>query len=415
MPKPNSRRNLIQPQGYTIKLMAKLQTLKDINCDSKAVFLRVDYNVVEDGKVIDEFRIQQSIPTIMALLAKNCKIILASHNGRPENGYDKKLSLRPVAQVLADLIKKPVGFVDDCVGPEVELEVGKLKPGEILLLENLRFHSAEEKNNYNFAKSLAGLADVYVDDAFANAHRAHASMVGVPKFLPHASGLLMQQEFEKLTALLNVPARPFIAIIGGVKISTKIEVLKSLLNKADTVIIAGAMANTFLQAQGYQIGKSITEKDYIATAKDIIEYAKQNKVELIMPTDFVVAEKAKHGVKHRRVASNKIESNDITLDIGKETMKSLWPIIKSAKTIFWNGTLGMAEIPDFAWASRDLAHMIALRKNDAETVIGGGDTAAFISKLAMRNRFGFVSTGGGASLELLSGVKLPAIEALMGK
>jgi len=393
--------------------MHKLLTLKDVDYSRKTVFLRVDYNVVESGKVIDEFRIQQSIPTIRALLAKNCKIILASHNGRPENGFDKNLSLRPVAQVLADLIKKPVGFVDDCVGPEVELEVSKLRPGEILLLENLRFHRAEEKNNYNFAKSMAGLADIYIDDAFANVHRAHASMVEVPKFLPHASGLLMQQEYERLTALLNVPARPFVAIIGGVKISTKIEVLKNLINKADTVIIGGAMANTFLQAQGYQIGKSITEENYIGTAKGIIEYARLKKVELILPKDFIVAKKPRQGIKHHQVDSSKIEKDDIALDIGKETMKTIWPIIKSAKTIFWNGTLGMAEIPDFAWASRDLAHMIALRKNKADTVIGGGDTAAFISKLAMRDRYGFISTGGGASLELLAGTKLPGLEVLM--
>ncbi len=395
--------------------MPKLLTLADINYAKKVVYLRVDYNVVEDGKVIDEFRIQQSIPTIRKLLAADCKIILASHNGRPTNGPSQALSLRPVAQVLANLIDKPVGFVDDCVGPEVELEVGKLKPGELLLLENLRFHKAEEKNNANFAKSMANLAEVYVDDAFANVHRAHASMVGLPKFLPHCAGLLMQQEYERLSSLLGVPARPFVAIIGGVKISSKIGVLQSLLKKANTIFIAGAMANTFIQALGYEIGKSSTEQDCIQTAKDIIKSAKQNKVNLILPTDFVVATSARQGVKHRLVRLDKIEKNDIALDIGKQTMKAIWPVLESAKTIFWNGTLGMAELPDFAWASRDLAHMIALRKNKADTIIGGGDTAAFIHKLAMQGRFDFVSTGGGASLELLAGEKLPGIEALMSK
>ena len=393
--------------------MSKLITLAQLKPKSKKIFLRVDYNVVEDGKVIDEFRIEQSLATIRELLKNNCSIILASHNGRPEGKPNPKLSLRPVAQVLATMLKKPVGFVADCIGKEVAEEAYKLKTGELLLLENLRFHEAEEKNNAAFARSLANLAEVYVDDAFANAHRAHASMVGVPKYLPHAAGLLMEQEYTKLNSLLTLPSRPFVAIIGGAKISTKIEVLQSLIKKVDTLFIGGAMANTFLQATGYDVGKSKTEEDYINTAKEIIKLAKENKVKLVLPVDVVVAEKPEHGANHCTVGVGKITKNEMALDIGKETMKSILPDIKSAKTIFWNGTLGIAEIPEFAWASRDLAHMMALRKGKAETVIGGGDTTAFIEKLAMHNRFSFVSTGGGASLELLAGKKLPAIEALM--
>lgn len=393
--------------------MKHLLTFKDLDLANKKVFLRVDYNVVEDGKVIDEFRISQSLPTIKELLAKNCAIILASHNGRPEGKPNKKLSLKPVVKVLEKLLKRTVDFADDCVGSAAANQAKELKPTQLLLLENLRFHEAEEKNNSLFAKSLSNMADLYIDDAFANAHRAHASMVGIPKYLPHAAGILMQQEYSRLTNLLEVPTRPFMAIIGGAKISTKIEVLEALIKKVDTIFIGGAMANTFLQALGYSVGKSITEQEEVQTAKEIIHKSKENNVDLLLPADVVVASKIEQGAKHRIVGVGKIESNDIALDIGRSTMKSLIPHINKSKTIFWNGTLGYAEIADFSWASRDLAHLMALRKNKADTVIGGGDTTAFIEKLGMHDRFDFVSTGGGASLELLSGKKLPAIEVLM--
>lgn len=392
--------------------MKKLLTLKDIDYKDKKVFLRVDFNVVEDGKVIDKFRIKRSLPTINNLLNSGCSIVIASHNGRPE-GFDKNLSLRPVAQVLADMIKKPVGFVDDCVGQEVSDEVKELKKGDVLLLENLRFHDAEEKNNALFAKSLASFAQVYIDDAFANAHRAHASMVGVPKYLPHAAGILMQDEYERLSNLMIKPKKPYLAVIGGAKISTKIEVLKNLIEHVDTLFIAGAMANTFLQAQGYEIGKSISEEDCLDEAKEIMNMAEAKGIDLILPRDLVVAQKVQHGVKHRTVGVNKILKDDIALDIGKETMGSIMSVVNEAMTIFWNGTLGYAEIPEFAWASRDMAHMMAIRKNKADTIIGGGDTAGFIGKIGMNKSYSFVSTGGGASLELLSGKKLPGLEALM--
>ena len=393
--------------------MSKLSTLKDIDYRGKRIFLRVDFNVVVDGKITEEFRIKQAIPTIQQLLNNGCSIVIASHNGRPDGKVDKALSLRPVAQALPNLIKKDVTFVDDCVGREAAEEAFNLGPGGILLLENLRFHSAEEKNNSAFAKALAGLAEVYVDDAFANAHRAHASMVGVPKYLPHAAGILMQNEYEIINHLLDVPQRPFMAVIGGVKISSKIEVLESLIKKVNTLFIGGAMANTFLQAMGYRIGKSVTEEDYVDTAKSLILKAKKRGVDLILPTDVVVAQSPKHGVRHRTVGVSKIQNNEIALDIGKESMKNLIPKIREAKTIFWNGTLGMAEIPEFAWASRDLAHMMAIKKGRADTIIGGGDTTAFIEKMGMQNKYRFVSTGGGASLELLAGKKLPGIQALM--
>jgi phosphoglycerate kinase len=390
----------------------KIKTLKDLDYKNKRVYLRVDFNVVENGKIIDEFRIEQSIPTIRELLSKKCSIILASHNGRPEGKPDKKLSLRPVAQALANILKIPVGFVGDCVGEEVSKESHDLKAGEILLLENLRFHEAEEKNNSLFAKSMARLADVYVDDAFANAHRAHASMVGVPKYLPHAAGLLMEKEFKTLTGLLEFPHKPFFAAIGGAKISTKIEVIKKLVKKADVIFIGGAMANTFLQAKGYEIGMSMTEKEHTKTAIEIIELAEKCNTKIILPKDVVVSSNMREEGEARTIAIDNIGKKDIVLDIGKETMRGLIPTLKSAKTIFWNGTLGYAEMKQYAWASKDLAHLMAIRKNHAETIIGGGDTTAFIEKMGMQNKFTFVSTGGGASLELLAGKKLPAIEAL---
>lgn len=352
--------------------MAKLLTLKDLDYKNRRVFLRVDYNVVENGKVTDEFRVRQSLPTIQQLLSNGCSLVLASHNGRPEGRVVKELSLRPVAQLLANILKTKVSFVDDCIGRESAEEAIGLKPGGVLLLENLRFHEAEEKNNAAFARALASMAEVYVDDAFANAHRAHASMVGVPKYLPHAAGLLMEREYDMISHLMNLPRRPYMAIIGGVKISSKIEVLENLIKKVDILFIGGAMANTFLQAMGYKIGDSITEDEYVGTAKDLISLAHKNGVDLILPSDVVVAKKPQNGIKHHTVGVSKIQNGDMALDIGKETMKKLIPKIKTAKTIFWNGTLGIAEIPDFSWASRDLAHLMALRKSKAETIIGGG-------------------------------------------
>lgn len=296
--------------------MSKLATLSSLNYRNKKVFLRVDYNVVEGGKIIDKFRIEQSLPTLLQLLNNGCSVILASHNGRPDGRVDDKLSLRPVAQVLANLINKKVVFLDDCIGSEVARETSLMKPGEVILLENLRFHAAEEKNNASFAKALASLADVYVDDAFANAHRSHASMVGVPKYLPHAAGVLMQNEYETIEHIISIPDRPYLAVIGGAKISTKIEVLESLVAKVNTLFIGGAMLNTFLQALGYNVGKSITEPDCIGVAKKIIQMAESKGIDLIIPKDVVVAKSAKHGAKYHTVGVGKIQKDDIVLDIG---------------------------------------------------------------------------------------------------
>ena len=393
--------------------MSKILTLNEIDINKLRVFLRVDYNCVKDGKVIDDFRVKQSLDTIKYLLDRQCSIVIASHNDRPEGKYEKSMSLRPVAQVLANMIKRPVGFVDDCIGKNSFKEARELKPGEVLLLENLRFHKGEEKNSSKFAKSLSALADVYVDDAFANAHRKHASMVAITKYLPHVAGLLMQKEYETITKMMDKPAEPFTAIVGGSKISTKIDFLNKLLEVVNTIFVGGAMANTFLASQGYDMASSFYEPKYVKTARSIIDAAKKKGVNLVLPNDLVVAKQVKTGVIYSNLSIGDLKSGDIALDIGRDTMKNVRPLVNSSKTIFWNGTLGMTEIDEFSKASRELTKMISAKKKSSMTVVGGGDTAGFVQSINALDDFTFVSTGGGASLELVSGNRLPAIEVLL--
>lgn len=393
--------------------MSKILTINEIDINKLRVFLRVDYNCVKDGKVNDNFRVKQSLDTIKYLLDRQCSIVIASHNDRPEGKYEKSMSLRPVAQVLANIIKRPVGFVDDCIGKNSLREARDLKPGEVLLLENLRFHKGEEKNSSKFAKSLSSLADVYVDDAFANAHRKHASMVAITKYLPHVAGLLMQKEYETITKMMDKPAKPFTAIVGGSKISTKIDFLNKLLEVVNTIFVGGAMANTFLASQGHDMASSFYEPKYLKMAQNIIDAAKKRGVNLVLPNDLVVAKQAKTGVSHSNVNIGDLKNGDIALDIGRDTMKNVKPIINSSKTIFWNGTLGMTEIEEFSKASRGLTRMISAKKKSSMTVVGGGDTAGFVQSINALDDFTFVSTGGGASLELVSGNRLPAIEVLL--
>lgn len=390
--------------------MSKLLTLEDIDVANKRVFLRVDYNVVADGKIIDEFRVRASLPTINYLLEQNCSIILASHNGRPDGKVVESLSLRPVAKLLPRLLGRDVIFLDDCVGEDVRKEAEYLRAGDIMLLENLRFHPEEEKNDSTFASQLADLAEVYVDDAFAAIHRAHASTVGVAQLLPHAAGRLVQIEYETIEMLMHKPKRPYTAVIGGAKISDKIEVLVELLKHVDALLIGGAMANTFLAALGTNMRSSKLEKSSFADAKKIISLAKKNKVRLVLPSDVVVAKEAKANHHGRVVEIDKLKAGDMALDIGPATMEMFDAVLQDSKTIFWNGTLGIAELPVFAVASRDLAH--AMISSHAQTIVGGGDTAAFVDQQNLAEHFGFVSTGGGASLELLAGKKLPGLEIL---
>ncbi len=393
--------------------MNKLLTLEDINIENKKVFLRVDYNVVTDGKIIDEFRVSSSLSTIKYLLEKNCSIILASHNGRPGGKRVESMSLRPVAKLLPRLLNRDVIFLDDCIGEEVQDTAKYLRPGDILLLENLRFHSGEESNNAAFAKELASLAEVYVDDAFAAVHRAHASTVGVPKLLPHCAGKLVQKEYEMFTMLMDKPPRPYTAVIGGAKTSDKIAVLSELLRHVNALLIGGAMANTFLAAAGHNLRGSKIEKDSIKDALKIIQSAKRRKVKLLLPSDLVVAKKVDNRQKGKVVKVDKLVPGDLALDIGPDTMDVFNKIVSQSHTVFWNGTMGIAEIPAFAKASDSLAH--AMISSDAQTIVGGGDTAAFVDKINLNEHFSFVSTGGGASLELLAGKKLPGLEVLMRK
>ncbi len=393
--------------------MNKLLTLDNVDIENKKVFLRVDYNVVTDGKIIDEFRVISSLPTIKYLLERNCSIILASHNGRPNGKRVESMSLRPVAKLLPRLLNRDVIFLDDCVGEEVDKTAGYLRPGDIMLLENLRFHPGEESNNKDFAKQLAALAEFYIDDAFATVHRAHASTVGVPKLIPHAAGKLVQKEYEMFSMLMNKPAHPYTAIIGGAKVSDKIDVLRELLKHVDTLLIGGAMANNFLVAQGYSLRSSKVEKSNIKDALTIINSAKRHGVKLVLPTDLVVAKKVDARQKGRVVDIDKLEPGDMALDIGPDTMKVFNKNVSQSKTVFWNGTMGIAELPAFAIASESLAH--AMISSDAQTIVGGGDTAAFVDTEGLAEHFSFVSTGGGASLELLAGKKLPGLEVLMTK
>lgn len=390
--------------------MSKLLTLDDIDVANKRVFLRVDYNVVDNGKIIDEFRVQASLETINYLLEQNCSIILASHNGRPNGKVVESLSLRPVAKLLPRLLNRDVIFLDDCVGEAVQKEVEYLRAGDILLLENLRFHAEEEKNDSEFAAQLADLAEIYIDDAFAAVHRAHASTVGVAQLLPHAAGRLVQKEYETFEMLMHKPKRPYTAVIGGAKISDKIEVLIELIKHVDALLIGGAMANTFLAALGNNMRSSIVEKNSFAAAKKIINLAKKNKVNLILPVDLVVAKQAKANQHGRVVEIGKLKPGDMALDVGPATMEVFDQVLQNSKTIFWNGTLGIAELRVFAVASKDLAH--AMINSKAQTIVGGGDTAAFVDQHDLAEQFGFVSTGGGASLELLAGKKLPGLEVL---
>lgn len=391
--------------------MKQLKPLEDLIVRGKRVFLRVDFNVpIDNGKVGDELRIAAAIPTINYLIRQGAIVILASHLGRPDGKPTEKYSLEPVAIVLSELLKREVFFMHDCVGEKVKSKVMELKPGQVALLENLRFHAEEEDNDPQFAKELASLGEVYIDDAFAVVHRAHASLVGVPKLLPHAAGKLVQSEVARLTGLLTAPAHPFVAIIGGAKISDKIDFMHSLLEKVDTLIIGGAMANTFLAAQGHAMGKSVLDKEGFVAAMDIMKIAERKHIHVVLPVDVVVADKPEEGQKSRTVMVGQLNENDMALDIGPMTTTSINAALHGAKTIFWNGTLGYSEVKAFASGSLHLAKHIASLK--ALSVIGGGDTAGFVDGIGMHDDFGFISTGGGAALEILAGKELAALKPL---
>jgi phosphoglycerate kinase len=389
-------------------------SLSDLDLRSKRVFMRVDFNVpLSNGRVTDDTRIQAAIPSIAYVLEHGGRLILASHLGRPKGKPDSKYSLKSVAIRLGELMQKPVQFAPDCVGPEVERLVSELKDGDMLLLENLRFHAEEEKNDPAFAKQLAALCDVYVNDAFGAAHRAHASTVGITVYVRQAAaGFLMQKEIEMLSRALTRAEKPYVAIVGGAKISDKIELIENFINIANTVLIGGAMAYTFLRAKGLETGKSLVEVDKIEIAKELMAKASRKQVAIELPVDHVVAA-GLDSTDSEVVSVQNTPPDRMGLDIGPQTVERYSQIIGQAKTIVWNGPMGVFENPKFAQGTFAVARAVA--EANAFSIVGGGDSAAAVAKSGVESKISHISTGGGASLEFLSGQKLPGVEALTDK
>lgn len=388
-----------------------MKSIRDLPLEGKRTFLRVDFNVpLADGKVLDATRIVETLPTIRYAIENGARVVCASHLGKPKGQRKPELSLAPVALELARQLQKPVRFADDCVGPEVERLVAELEPGEVLLLENLRFHPGEESNDPEFARSLAALADVYVNDAFGSSHRAHASVTGVPALVTRkGAGFLLEKEVRELSRLLD-PERPFAAILGGAKISGKIDTLRVLARRADTLLVGGGIANHFVRAIGLSVGRSLIEEDKIAVAREILDFCRANRKEIALPTDFVVAASPDDGAQARTVGISNIPPDAMALDVGQKTLEQFERLLDPARTIFWNGPLGVFEKPPFDRGTRALALLLA--ESDAITVVGGGESVAAVQQLGVADRFTHVSTGGGASLEFIASGKLPGIEAL---
>ena len=394
-------------------------TIQDLDLCGKRVFIRVDFNVpLKDGIVTDDTRIRETLPTLKLAIEKGGRLVLASHLGRPKGGPDPKYSLKPAAKKLEELLSKPVAFASDCVGPEAEAKSKALKDGDVLLLENVRFHPEEEKNDEAFSKQLAALCDgVFVCDAFGSAHRAHASVVGITKFVKQsAAGLLMEKEIAYIGKAVSNPTRPFVAILGGAKVSDKIEVVENLMKIADAMLIGGGMAYTFLKAQGLPIGKSLVEEDKIDLAKKILAEAKQKNFKFLLPSDHVIAPEFKADAPSKVVDAGTTTADQMGLDIGPKTVAAYAVEIARAKTIVWNGPMGVFEMPAFAKGTLEIAKAVAAATTGgAISIIGGGDSVAAVHQCGLANKISHISTGGGASLEYLGGRKLPGVEALTNK
>jgi len=392
--------------------MAK-RSIRDLDVENKRVLLRVDYNVPmsKEGAITDDKRILETLPTIRYLLEKNATVIIVTHMGRPDGKVVESLRLDKVAQRLSALIGKPVSKLNSVVGPATTEAVANAKPGEIIMLENVRFLKEEKTGSEELAKQLAALADLYVDDAFATAHRPDTSVAGVPQFLPSAAGFLLQKEIDVLETVTTSATKPFIAILGGAKVSDKIGLIKNLLTKTNAVLIGGGMAFTFLKAKGYGVGFSLVEEDYLKVADEIMEEAKARGTRLLLPVDVVVTNEIKEGGSHRVVDIEEIPADRIGVDIGPETLAAFQVEVAAASTIIWNGPMGVIEIAEFAEGTKALARSIASNSN-ALTVAGGGETASVIDFLGLQKDFKHVSTGGGAFLEYLEGKQLPGIEAI---
>ncbi len=391
--------------------MFSKKTIEDIDVKGKRVLVRVDFNVpLKEGVVGDDTRIRAALPTIEYLLNHGAAVILCSHLGRPKGGPEAKFSMRPVGEYLSKLLGKPVAFAEDCIGKKAEEAAARLQPGQILLLENTRFHAGEEKNDPEMAKSLASLADVYVNDAFGTAHRAHASTEGVARYLPAVAGYLLEKEIKYLGAAVADPKRPFVAILGGAKISDKIGVIKNLIAKADAILIGGGMANTFLKAQGYPVGDSLVEDDALETARELL---KSGEKKLRLPVDMVLGDRFDAAAEMKTTPTGAVPEGWRILDIGPETVAAYGKILETAGTVVWNGPMGVFEFPNFAKGTFGIARAIAGSK--AVSIIGGGESVAAIQQSGLAGKITHISTGGGASLEMLEGLVLPGVAALQDK
>jgi phosphoglycerate kinase len=391
--------------------MFNKKTVADIDVNGKRVLVRVDFNVpIKDGEVADDTRIRAALPTINYLLEHGAAVILCSHLGRPKGGPDPAFSLRPAAEHLSELIDRPVAFAEESVGPKAEQAAKNLNPGDVLVLENTRFNPGETKNDPEMAKQLASLADLYVDDAFGSAHRAHASTEGVTHYLPAVAGFLMEKEIRYLGQAIADPKRPFIAILGGAKISDKIGVIRNLLDKADQILIGGGMANTFFKAQGYPVGDSLVEDDVLDTARELLS---QGGKRLRLPVDVVIADRYEAEAERKVMAMASVPDGWRILDIGPETVKSFGKVIAESQTVVWNGPMGVFEFPRFAEGTFGVARAVA--ESGATSIIGGGDSVAAVQQAGLADQITHISTGGGASLEMLEGVELPGLAALQDK
>lgn len=394
--------------------MAEMRTIEDLDAQGKRVLVRVDYNVpIKDGEVTDDTRIRASLPTLERLLEQGASLVLMSHRGRPSGeGFEEAFTLRPAALRLAELLGKPVSFATDTIGEDAQAKVAALGSGDIVVLENLRFDKREKKNDAEFAAELAKLGDVYVNDAFGTAHRAHASTAGVAELLPAYAGKLMEREVATLSGMLENPRRPFAAILGGSKVSDKIKVIDALMDTCDTLIIGGGMCFTFLLAQGKSVGTSLKEEDWVERAAEMLKKADEKGVQLLLPVDVVVADAFANDANTLTVSVDEIPDDMMGLDIGPETAKLYADAIANAQTIFWNGPMGVFEMPAFEAGTKAVALAVA-DNADADSIIGGGDSVAAVNQFDLADQMTFISTGGGASMELVQGEKLPGVEVLM--
>jgi phosphoglycerate kinase len=393
------------------------QTVRDVDVRGKRVFLRADLNVpLDDGRITDDTRIRASIPTLIYLLENGAAAVLASHLGRPHGKVNDAYRLKPVADRLSQLLRRPVKMTGDALGPGVQDAVGKLRPGDLLLLENLRFHAGEEANDPAFAEALASFADLYVNDAFGSAHRAHASTEGITHFLPSVAGLLLEREVNALSRLLDRPPRPFHTVIGGAKISDKLSVLRVLVGRCQAILVGGGMANTFLAAKGVEMGKSLVETEQLDNAKAIMAEARRRRTRFMLPTDVLVAAQVHHRAPREVVAVNAVPKDWMVVDIGPQTVEKYREVLGKARTIFWNGPMGIFEVAPFAEGTNAIARAIAERTaHGAITVVGGGDSVAAVQQLGLIDQMSHVSTGGGASLEFVEGRTLPGVAALLDR